>query len=106
MTDNTLASDFLVKGANLCSFLAQEKGEKFITPKLFDAICTLCEYCSGLSNGTVSKTELALLRKNSSLEAGKILLHLSALYMSGCISSAQRESMQQTLDALKKDFNI
>ncbi len=106
MDEKTLSLDFLEKGTNLCRFLVKEKEEHFITKKLFEAISELCEYCYSLSNPTLSKADVALLRKNATLEADKVMLYLSSLLNGSYISPAQKESMIKTLDTLRKETNI
>lgn len=106
MDEKSLALDFEVKGANLCRFLIDEKNEKLFSKKLFDTICLFTEYCVSLNSNALSKNEIALIRKNASIESEKITLHLNALYISGFISEAQKDSMIKTLDVLKKEINI
>ncbi|MBR5535176.1 MAG: hypothetical protein IKU60_00875 [Clostridia bacterium] len=106
MNEKKSSVDLLEKGTNLCLFLTKEKEETALTPRLFDAICTLSECCYSLSNPALSKTELSALRKSASLEADKVTLYLEALCIGGSISPAQKESMSKTLEALKKETNI
>lgn len=106
MDEKTLALDLMEKGTNLCRFLSLEKAESLISKRLFDAICTLCESCYSLKNPTLAKAELSNLRKACSLDCDKINLYLELLQSSGYISTAQKDSILKTLDALKKETNI
>ena len=106
MNEKSLSPDLLEKGANLCRFLENEKDEHLLSEKLFLAISALCECCYSLNNPTLSKADIALLRKNATLEADKTALYLNALQSGGYISPAQKESMAKTLDMLKKETNI
>lgn len=106
MPKKTVALDFAVKAANLCRFLKSEKAETLITPKLFDAATAISECVYSLQNPSLSKNDLALLKKEASLHADKALLYLDMLYMSGCISLAQKDSVVKTLDILKREINL
>ncbi len=106
MNEKSLSLDLLEKGTNLCRFLSDEKGESLISQRLFNAICTVCECCYSLSNPSLAKNEVSLLRKNASLEADKVTLYLDLLCASGYISPAQKESMIKTLDTFRKETNI
>ncbi len=106
MPEKTAALNFAVKASNLCGFLKSEKGETLIAPKLFDAATAVSECAYSLQNPSLSKNDLALLKKEASLSADKALLYLDMLYMSGCISLAQKDSMVKTLDILKKEINV
>lgn len=106
MDEKNLAADFLVKSTNLCHFLSDEKNEKMISHRLFTACASLCEAVCSLKNNLLAKSEIASVKKCAALECDKITLHLSALFSSGYISSAQQGSMLQSLDNLKKQINI
>ena len=106
MNEKRLSLDLMEKGTTLCRFLMEEKAEKLVSSRLFDAICSLCESCYSLSNPSFAKSELSLLRKKSSTEADRISLYLELLCSLGYISVAQKESMVKTLDTLKKETNI
>ncbi|MBQ8002046.1 MAG: hypothetical protein IJ297_01230 [Clostridia bacterium] len=106
MNSQLLLSDFLAKGANLVGFLSVEKGETLISQKLFDAITAFCEGLCSLQNPAYSKAEVASLRKSASACCDRISMYLGALLSGGSISVAQKDSMLQSLDTLKKEFNI
>lgn len=106
MDEKALALDLLVKGTNLCRFLSGEKSEALISERFFSAVCEFTECCFSLKNPSLGKNELAALRKTASLEQDKISLYLESLYISGFISAAQKSSVVQTLDTLKKEINL
>lgn len=106
MHKKTAALDFAVKAANLCRFLRSEKDETLISQRLFDASVSLSECAYSLQNPALSKNDLSLLKKEAALSSDKALLCLDMLYMSGCISLAQKDSVLKTLDILKKEINI
>lgn len=106
MDEKSLSLDLVVKSSNLCRYLMEEKSENLISQKFFDSVCLLSECAFSLKNPLFSKNEVALLRKEAAMAADKINLYLDAIYMSGLISAAQKESMVQTLNTLKKEINI
>ncbi len=106
MNEKTLSMDFVVKSSNLCSFLSSEKSENLISKKFFDAVCLLSECACSIKNPQLSKAEVGALRKDASLASDRIQMYLSALYMTGFISEAQKDSMLNSLDTLKKEINI
>lgn len=106
MNEKTLSLDFVVKSSNLCSFLISEKSENLITRKFFDAVCVLSEAAYSIKNPQLSKAETANLRKDASLAADRIQMYLKSLYMACFISEAQKDSMLNSLDKLKKEINI
>lgn len=98
--------DLCVKGSNLARFLSEEKNERLISEKLFSSICELAKCCYNLDNPSLSKADFAAFRKNALCEHGSILMYLETLYITGYISSAQKDSMTSTLNNLKKQANI
>lgn len=106
MDEKTLSLDFVVKSSNLCRFLSGEKSENLISGKFFDAVCLLSESVYSLKSPLLSKAETASLRKEASLSADKVQMYLDALYMTGYISEAQKDSMLHSLSTLKKEINI
>lgn len=106
MNEKSLLSDFLAKGTNLVGFLADERGEKLLSQRLFSALCALCENCSSLKNPAFSKIEVASMRKTASALCDNTNLYLETLCTGGHISPAQCDSMLKSLDTLKKEFNI
>lgn len=105
MYKNT-ALDIMTKGTNLCRFLCDEKGEKLLSSKLFDSVASLSQSCYSLSNPSLSKNELASFRKTASFEWYNVNFYLDSLYMSGYISSAQKDSMTSSLENAKKEINL
>ncbi len=106
MDEKTFSTEFLVKSANLCRFLCEEKGEKLFSKKLFDSSSSLCEAISSFKNPSLTKPELSSLKKSASLDCDRITLYLSCLNQSLYISSAQQDSMLRSLENIKKQFNI
>ncbi|MGM9550892.1 MAG: hypothetical protein ACI3XA_01415 [Clostridia bacterium] len=106
MDEKTLSLDFFVKSSNLCRFLISEKSEKLISERLFNTVCLLCESAYCLKNPQLSKAEITSLRKDSILNSDKVQMYLDSLYHTGYISEAQKDSMVQSLNTLKKEINI
>ncbi len=106
MNEKTLSLDFAVKSSNLCRFLDYEKSETLISTRLFQAACTLSESAYSLKSPALSKAEIASLRKEASLASDRVQLYLDSLFMTGYISEAQKDSMLQSLNTLKKEINI
>lgn len=106
MDEKTLSLDLIVKSSNLCRYLSAEKSENLISKKFFDSICLFSECAYSIKNPQLSKADAAALRKEATLASDRINLYLDSIYMSGFISEAQRESMTQTINILKKEINI
>lgn len=106
MSEKNIAVDLLVKGSNLCRFLENEKDEHIFSKKLIDAISSLSEIVYSINSPSLTKAEVSQSRKMATLEAQKANLYLNALYISGFLSEAQKDSMQNTLSTLTKEFNI
>ena len=106
MNEKMLSLDFLVKSSNLCSFLLAEKSEQLISARLFNAASLLSESAYSIKNPQLSKNETSALRKDAILASDKVFLYLNALYTAGYISEAQKDSMVQSLNTLKKEINI
>ncbi len=106
MNEKSLIIDVLVKGANLTKFLTDEKGEKLFSEKLFSSLTNFCSMCQSSLNPAFSKAEVSGFRKSALCEADKITLLLTALSDQGFISNAQKDSMQRTLETVKKEINI
>ncbi len=100
------ALDLSVKGSNLCRFLSDEKKEGLISQKLFDSVCELAQCCYAMDNPSLAKTDIASFRKTASITYSNIQLYLETLYITGYISAAQKDSMTNTLDTLRKEMNI
>lgn len=102
----TAALEISVKGSNLCRYLIDEKGEALLSQKLFDSVCSLSEKAFLIDSPSLSKNEVASLRKEIFTQWSNVSFYLEAIFMAGYISSAQKESMLQTLNTLKKGLNI
>lgn len=106
MSNSTLAQDFLIKCANLCSYLKDQKSETLLSDKLFLSASSLGEYCHLLSSSSMGKQEISSYRKEAFVCWQKTVFYLECVYMSSLISEAQKDSMMQTLTILKKETNI
>ncbi len=106
MTAKDTALDFAVKAANMCRFLTEEKNERLISQKLFDASSDLASHVYCFSDPSLSKAELSALKKEAALCVQSVTLYLDMLSASGFISAAQHQSVLKTLTSLKKDATI
>lgn len=104
--NNNMALELVVKGGNLCRYIAQEKNEELLSKKLFEAICLLSENIIAVNSSFLSKAEISVFRKNASLAGNNALLYLDAIFSSGFISAAQKDSMSSSVEAIKKEFNL
>lgn len=106
MNEKSYAAELVTKASHLYKYLTDEKTETVLSARFFDKACLLSESVYSLKNSQLSKQDSLSLRKDAVCHADGVELYLDAIYTSALISEAQRDSMQRTLNTLKKEINI